>query len=260
MVKLRLRRRGRKQAPIYDIVAMDSRKTRDGAYLELIGQYNPRVFPSQVTLKTDRAIYWLRAGAQPTGVMESILSHEGVLLQMYLERKGKSADEIQAELATHKETVAKRLERLGEKRRTKLSKRKKSAIEAEKKAVDDAKAAEAAAKLEAAAQAAAAKAAAETAAAEEKAAAAEAKAAEAKAAQAEAAAAQTVTDTEPTPPPAEVRPEGPVEVPPEPPVKIPDEAPLRQPEEVPTHSPANAPDEAPLQTPVEVPMGTPREM
>jgi small subunit ribosomal protein S16 len=175
MVKLRLRRRGRKQAPIYDIVAMDSRKTRDGAYLELIGQYNPRIFPSQVTLKTDRAIYWLKAGAQPTGVMESILSHEGVLLQMYLERKGKSAEEVQAELVKHKETVAKRLERLASKRQTKQSKKKKASIEAEKKAIEDAKAAEVAAKAaavaEAAAQAAAAKAAAETAAAEAKAAA-----------------------------------------------------------------------------------------
>ncbi|TAE21784.1 MAG: 30S ribosomal protein S16 [Candidatus Kapaibacterium sp.] len=157
MVKIRLRRRGRKQAPLYDIVAMDSRKTRDGAYLEYLGQYNPVGFPSKVVLKDDRALAWLKMGAQPTDMARAILSHEGVLLQMYLERKGTSAEEIASELTKHKETVAKRLERLGKKRATRLSKKKKSAIEAAKAAEAAAKAAEAAAKEAAKAADAAAK-------------------------------------------------------------------------------------------------------
>ncbi|MCU0424671.1 MAG: 30S ribosomal protein S16 [Candidatus Kapabacteria bacterium] len=154
MVKLRLRRRGRKQAPIYDIVAMDSRKTRDGAFLERVGQYNPIGFPSKVVLDHDRALAWLKMGAQPTDMTRAILSHEGVLLQLHLERKGKSTAEIAEALTKHKETVLNRVERKGKKRQNKLSKKKKSAIEAEKKAAEDAKAAEAAAK-EAAAKAAA---------------------------------------------------------------------------------------------------------
>ena len=158
MVKLRLRRRGRKQAPIYDIVAMDSRKTRDGAFLERIGQYNPVGFPSKTVLNNDRAIYWLKAGAQPTDVTRTILSYEGVLLQLHLERKGKSVQEIAEALTQHKETVAKRLERLAVKRQDKQSKKKKSALEAERKAAEDAKAAaiKAAEDAKAAAEAAAA--------------------------------------------------------------------------------------------------------
>lgn len=149
MVKLRLRRRGRKQAPIYDIVAMDSRKTRDGAFLERIGQYNPVGFPSKIVLDNTRAIYWLKAGAQPTDVLRSILSYHGVLLQLHLERKGKSVEEIASALTEHKETVTKRLDRIAAKRQTKMSKKKKGAIEAERKAVEDAKAAEAKAKADA---------------------------------------------------------------------------------------------------------------
>ncbi len=186
MVKLRLRRRGRKQAPIYDIVAMDSRKTRDGAFLERIGQYNPVGFPSKVILDNTRALYWLKAGAQPTDVLRSILSHNGVMLQLHLERKGKTTQEIAEALTQHQETVAKRLDRIAAKRQTKLSKKKKSAIEAERKAVEDAKAAEIAAKeaaVKAAAEAKAAEAAAKAAEAEAKAAADAAPAPEAPAAE-----------------------------------------------------------------------------
>jgi small subunit ribosomal protein S16 len=151
MVKLRLRRRGRKQAPIYDIVAMDSRKTRDGAFLERIGQYNPVGFPSKIVLDNTRAIYWLKAGAQPTDVLRSILSYHGVLLQLHLERKGKSVEEIAAALTEHKEIVTKRLDRIAAKRQTKMSKKKTDAIEAERKAAEDAKAAAEAAATAAAA-------------------------------------------------------------------------------------------------------------
>jgi small subunit ribosomal protein S16 len=155
MVKLRLRRRGRKQAPVYDIVAMDSRKTRDGAFLERIGQYNPVGFPSKIEINADRAIYWLKVGAQPTQALRSMLSSQGVLLRMHLEIKGKTPEEIETALVQHKDTVRKRLERLAVKRQTRLSKKKRSAIEAERKAAEEAKAAEAKAKEEAAKAAAA---------------------------------------------------------------------------------------------------------
>ena len=61
MVKLRLRRRGRKARPIYDIVATDSRSARDGRSLERVGQYNPLLSDNPITmLDRDRVLYWLQ--------------------------------------------------------------------------------------------------------------------------------------------------------------------------------------------------------
>lgn len=80
MVKLRLRRRGRKKHPIYDIAAMDSRKSRNGEFLERIGQYNPMTNPASIILDRERALYWLRTGAQPTDIVRRLMSVKGVML------------------------------------------------------------------------------------------------------------------------------------------------------------------------------------
>ena len=137
MVKLRLRRRGRKKAPIYDIVAVDSRKARDGAYIEKLGQYNPMTKPSMITVNGDRAIYWLNTGAQPTDVVRKLLSYKGVLLKKNLIEKGKSEAEVAEELAKHEATVAARVQR-------KMAKKVKVAEEpvAEEEAAADADATE----------------------------------------------------------------------------------------------------------------------
>ena len=71
-VKIRLARRGRKKMPIYDIVVADSRSPRDGRFIEKIGQYNPHATPAGISLKSDRAIYWLMVGAQPTDTTRKI--------------------------------------------------------------------------------------------------------------------------------------------------------------------------------------------
>ena len=73
MVKLRLRRKGRKKAPTYDIVAVDSRSRRDGDYLERVGYYDPMKQPSTVSFQHDRAIYWLNNGAQATDIVRSLM-------------------------------------------------------------------------------------------------------------------------------------------------------------------------------------------
>ncbi len=101
MVKLRLRRMGRKKRPVYDIVAADTRSPRDGRFIEKIGQYNPMVATGQITLKRDRALHWLQTGAQPTDTVRSLLSREGVLLELHLNRKGKSAEEIAQGVENH---------------------------------------------------------------------------------------------------------------------------------------------------------------
>lgn len=127
MVKLRLRRRGRKKHPIYDIAAMDSRKSRNGEFLERLGQYNPMTSPASIIMDRERALYWLRTGAQPTNIVRSLLSIEGVLLELHMERKGKNADEIQAALEKHKATVQTRLARRNAKRAEKKTKTTESA-------------------------------------------------------------------------------------------------------------------------------------
>lgn len=78
-VKIRLRRTGKKKAPSYRIVVADARSPRDGRFIEKIGWYNPRVEPSIINVDADKAIRWLKNGAQPTESVESLLRRAGVM-------------------------------------------------------------------------------------------------------------------------------------------------------------------------------------
>jgi small subunit ribosomal protein S16 len=79
MVRIRLRRVGRKKTPIYRIVIADSRSPRDGRFIETIGQYNPRLAEGGLNVEVDRANYWLDVGAQPSDTVRSLLRRAGVL-------------------------------------------------------------------------------------------------------------------------------------------------------------------------------------
>ena len=79
-VKLRLTRVGKTKQPHYRIVATDSRSPRDGRYIEIIGQYNPRQEPSVVNLDAEKAQKWLSKGAQPTERVAKLLTIAGVEL------------------------------------------------------------------------------------------------------------------------------------------------------------------------------------
>jgi small subunit ribosomal protein S16 len=79
MVKIRLRRVGRKKLPVYRIVIADAMSPRDGRFIELIGQYNPRLTEGGLKVDADRASYWLSVGAQPTDTVRSLLRKAGVL-------------------------------------------------------------------------------------------------------------------------------------------------------------------------------------
>ena len=83
-VKLRLQRKGRKQAPFYHIVAADSRAPRDGRFIEKIGTYNPLTQPATIYLDSDTAYDWLMKGAQPTDTVRAILRYKGVLYRKHL--------------------------------------------------------------------------------------------------------------------------------------------------------------------------------
>ena len=74
-VKIRLARHGAKKRPYYRIVVADSRKPRDGKFIEEVGRYNPCVSPSLVKFDMDRVDYWLSCGAQPTDTVARLLEN-----------------------------------------------------------------------------------------------------------------------------------------------------------------------------------------
>ena len=76
-VKLRLVRTGKKKQPTYRLVAADSRSPRDGRFIEILGTYEPRHDPSRIKIDNDRAVHWLRHGAQPTETVEKLLRISG---------------------------------------------------------------------------------------------------------------------------------------------------------------------------------------
>ncbi len=79
MVKLRLTRMGAKKQPFYRIVAIDSRKARDGEYIDQIGFYNPVSDPKQIIIDAEKAKAWLAKGAQPTATVSGLLKQQGII-------------------------------------------------------------------------------------------------------------------------------------------------------------------------------------
>ena len=86
-VKLRLKRMGAKKAPVYRIVAADSRARRDGKAIDEVGTYNPVKEPAIITVNEEKVLYWLGNGAIPTETVRSILSKTGVMKKFH-ETKG----------------------------------------------------------------------------------------------------------------------------------------------------------------------------
>jgi small subunit ribosomal protein S16 len=76
-VKLRLMRVGKTKQPSYRVVAADSRSPRDGRFIEILGQYNPRSEPSVVNIDNEKVVKWLRQGAQPTERVQKLLEISG---------------------------------------------------------------------------------------------------------------------------------------------------------------------------------------
>jgi len=79
MVKIRLRRTGAKMKPSYRVVVCDSRSPRDGAFIEIIGHFNPRTNPETVVIDEERALSWLKQGAQPTATAGRLLTKTGIM-------------------------------------------------------------------------------------------------------------------------------------------------------------------------------------
>ena len=177
--KIRLQRHGRKGYAFYSIVIANSRAPRDGRFIEKIGTYNPNTNPATVDLNFERALKWVMTGAQPTDTVRSILSREGVYMKKHLlggVAKGAFGEaEAEAKFQAWKNNKQSGLAALKVKNEDAKKAEAKARLEAEKK-VNEEKA-KALAEKKAAEEA--AKAAAEAPAAEEGAEAAEAPAAEA---------------------------------------------------------------------------------
>lgn len=167
--RMRLQRHGKKNQPFYHIVVADGRAPRDGRFIEKLGTYNPLTNPATIVLNEDKAVEWLKNGAQPSDTVRRILSYKGVLLRRHLQigvEKG-AINQAQADAKFNEWKQAKDAKIAGVESKVKEDNRNvaKARMDAEKKH-NEAKAEAVAAKRKAAAEAeAAAKAEAEAAAA-----------------------------------------------------------------------------------------------
>ena len=79
MVKIRLRRVGTRNKPMYRVVVADHRSPRDGDFIEIIGHYNPMTDPETVGVDEEKALKWLKQGAKPTETVFRLLSKAGIM-------------------------------------------------------------------------------------------------------------------------------------------------------------------------------------
>jgi len=112
-VKIRLARTGRKKVCRYRIVAIDSRRSRDGRFLETLGTYNPQAVPKEFLIKTERVAHWVRNGAQPSETVRNLLKQDRFYEKYEALSKGIEPEKLN-------------VERLPERKRKAKPKRKKS--------------------------------------------------------------------------------------------------------------------------------------
>ena len=79
MVKIRLKRMGMKKKPFYRVVIADERSPRDGRFIEEIGYYDPMKKPSDIKINKEKALDWMKKGAQPTDSVRILLKRSGVI-------------------------------------------------------------------------------------------------------------------------------------------------------------------------------------
>jgi small subunit ribosomal protein S16 len=79
MVKIRLRRVGANKQPSYRVVVADEQAPRNGAFISVIGHYDPRTNPETVAINEDEALKWLKQGAQPTATAARLLTKTGIM-------------------------------------------------------------------------------------------------------------------------------------------------------------------------------------
>jgi len=137
LVKLRLKRMGKKKKPIYRIVVADARSPRDGRFIEEVGFYDPNTEPMTIQYKEDKIKYWLNSGAQPTNTVRSLLKREGFLYKIRMIKRNLAPENIENEMQKFNEAKKSKHEReIAKKTRRKQNKTK---IKSEKKEGEEAK-------------------------------------------------------------------------------------------------------------------------
>lgn len=131
MVKLRLKRAGKKRKPVYKIVAADARSPRDGRFIEEIGYYDPNFDPIKLSVKYNRVSYWIKNGAKPTLTVYNLLKNDGIIFQLYLEKKGKTQDEIEYEMEKFRNAQKDKTAKAKEKKEQLKKKKKEKAKESQ---------------------------------------------------------------------------------------------------------------------------------
>ena len=84
--KIRLQRHGKKRYAYYHLVVADARAKRDGKNIERLGFYNPNTNPATIDFDFDRALHWVKVGAQPTDTVRALLSYKGVMHKNHLDK------------------------------------------------------------------------------------------------------------------------------------------------------------------------------
>lgn len=97
MVRIRLRRVGLKKQPSYRIVVADQRSSRNGGFIEIIGNHNPRTEPPTDIVDEARVLYWLSVGAQPSEALVSILKRTGTMDRFERLKKGENIETLAQE-------------------------------------------------------------------------------------------------------------------------------------------------------------------
>lgn len=106
MIRIRLRRVGLKKQPSYRIVVTDQRSPRNGDFIENIGHHNPRTEPPTDVIDEERALHWLKVGAQPTDAVVSVLRRTGTMDRFERLRKGEALETLLQEAAAAKAAAA----------------------------------------------------------------------------------------------------------------------------------------------------------
>jgi small subunit ribosomal protein S16 len=99
MVRIRLRKMGLRHQPYYRIVVADRESPRDGRFLEVVGNYNPRTEPASILVKEERVYHWLNHGAQPSESVASLFRQIGLAERFERLKKGEKAEALLAEAA-----------------------------------------------------------------------------------------------------------------------------------------------------------------
>lgn len=133
MVRLRLRREGKKKHPIYKVVAADMRSPRNGRFIEAVGHYDPHAIPAKILVKEDRVEYWLKKGAQPSDTVRSLLRRTGFWLRWTLIRQGKDETVVKAVTERWQMQQVDRPKRESDRRARRAERKKKKPKNAEKK-------------------------------------------------------------------------------------------------------------------------------